>query len=152
MTSDEKIQVCHREARMIMARYKYARNLVFDELVNIGFVNLTATDRDSARRQAYLYMLNFVTKGGGRRASSGGYDLKPDLRVVHIPEVQDTGLLIDLADAIEKLGDTDKMILKERFWDGRTYAEIAQKIGAKHPFTCLRAIEQILSKLRAIMK
>jgi len=144
MNDSIKLEICNRQARVILRRYPIARrHTCIDELINIGFLGITSDNENYAAMQAYLWMLNFVTKKSRLRLPSPNYFFHQQVK--SIGTVDD---LIDLADALRNLSDIERKVIYLRFWEGCTYKEIATQIGKSAPSAALKDTRGALKKLK----
>ena len=137
MTDEEKLSICKLEASIIQKRYRFLKP-EYDELVNIGFINIATDDKEEAKKQAYLWMLNYVTHPFDpldRRTNSDN-EQRPDV-----------DQLLRLTRLIATLPSKDIDLLRKIFWFGLTQKECACAYKVTQQSVSLR-LNRILAALR----
>ena len=154
MEKEDKVNICVQCAKSIMRRFKGFKNIEFDELVNIGFANLTAEDRDKALTQAYLYMLKSTCWGKERPADVIAREKEYLLIYKERTEnksIDSINEMLDLQAALAKLTPKELMLIHSYFYNDMTFEEIAAAECKKCGGSAHWEMSQLLKKLRNIV-
>ncbi len=160
-TTSDKLGICKAAAKLII-KQKINQGYLFDELVNEGFVHITAPTchPGKAYRQARMYMLQLVNRSGiGKRVEATRKTLNPENDEMQVfvnvdkrePRVT-SGLtndeLIDIRDALCSLTIDEWLLIQERFLQDMTFEQMAPLHGKKHSTSIKFQVDKILSKLK----
>jgi hypothetical protein len=133
MDDKDKLEVCNKAANCLMKRGY--RNVEKDALVNIGFTHILVDGTPPADvyklafAQAYAWMRRLCLSGGLSPVHNlRKYPiLNEDRRVIRVTDGITLDELIDVRDAIESLPDEEKLLVSERFFEGMSFQEMADR-------------------------
>jgi len=143
LDNSAKLKMCETCARSLISKYRNPR-IEHDELVNIGFAGIASNERSLAFSQAYLHMLNFINRKLPQ--------CKPDVRFRYYRNEPELWQLIDLKDAVAKLTPSERQLIKEYFYDGLTYEQMAILHNKKCRGSIGWSINRILRKLERFLR
>ncbi len=164
MPDDDKMAISTTAAKLII-KQKINRGYQLNELVNEGFVHITATIGYSrkAYQQARHYMLQLINRAGiGKRVEATRKSINPETGEPQVfvnvdkrePRVT-SGLtdddLIDIRDALCSLTAEEWLLIQERFMQDMTFEHMAKRHGKKHSTSIKFQIDKILLKLKAFL-
>lgn len=142
MTDAEKLTICRKCANTLISK-KFCPLIDVDELVNVGFINITIADpREAVYYQAYLRMLTYIIKNTYAKADSR--DPRPHTQ----PPVDE---LVDLRHALGMLSSDERQLIDERFFQDMSIKEVAKAQGHSGPWVSIR-IREVLKKLERILR
>lgn len=143
MNKEERLKICQECARTAFRRLHGV--VPFDELVSVGYVGIAELDGPNGliAKHAFFHMMRFILREG----SSCKEDVRYNKRVESQPPKDDS---IDCIDAMRQLKPKEQLLIKQYFYDGMTYKEIAVEEGVSLQQIGLR-MNQVKEKMRRML-